>query len=155
MGRKANTKPAGTVLAETVPDAPAVDEAPAVPEIEAPAVDEAPAVPEVETPAADETPETWPVEEREEPRTLSRVTAGRGLNLRAGPGPGFQVHTVLAEGEAVEVLKLWSSGPQGAFEVRVPGWEYIFTRKKIGNSDSDGAVGWVDSRFLAAAGPEG
>lgn len=133
MGRKASIAPetAGTVLAETVPDAPVVDEAPAV----------------------DEPPEAWSVEEREEPRPLARVTAGRGLNLRAGPGPGFQVHTVLAEGETVEVLKLWSSGPQGVFDVHVPGWEYIFTRKKIGISD--GAVGWVDSRFLAAAGPEG
>lgn len=141
MGRKASIAPetAETVLAETVPDAPVVDEAPAVPEAEIPAVDEP--------------PEAWPVEEREEPRPLARVTAGRGLNLRAGPGPGFQVHTVLAEGEAVELLKLWSSGPQGVFEVHVPGWEYIFTRKKIGISD--GAVGWVDSRFLAAAGPEG
>lgn len=145
MGRKADTKPAGTVLAE----APPIDEAPAVPEIEVSTV------PETEVPAVDEPLEVWSVEEREEPRPLARVTAGRGLNLRAGPGPGFQVHTVLAEGEAVEVLKLWSSGPQGVFEVHVPGWEYIFTRKKIGNSDSDGAVGWVDSRFLTAAGPEG
>lgn len=72
-------------------------------------------------------------------KPLARVTASQGLNLRAGPGAGFKPHSVLPEGTEVQLLPLWSSGPQGQFDVRVDGWRYIFTGSM---------VGWVDSRFL-------
>lgn len=68
------------------------------------------------------------------------VRAGAGLNLRAGPGPSFEVSAILPDGAEVSVLTLLAEeGPQGSFEFRVPGWKYVFTGQM---------VGWVDSRFL-------
>lgn len=67
------------------------------------------------------------------------VRASAGLNLRAGPGLSFEVGAVLPNGAEVSVLTLAAEGPQGSFEVRVPGWEYIFTGQ---------LVGWVDAGFL-------
>lgn len=71
------------------------------------------------------------------------VCARVGLNLRAGPGPGFEVGAVLPDGAEVSLLTLLAEGgPQGVFEVRVPGWKYVFTGQM---------VGWVDSSFLDEA----
>lgn len=60
------------------------------------------------------------------------VTAARGLNLRDGPGFGFEVLTVLEYGSPVLILDL----PAGA---SVPGWELVW---------AGGMAGWVSSRFL-------
>lgn len=74
----------------------------------------------------------------------AKVTAGQGLNLRAGPGTGFKAHIILAKDTEVQLLELWASGPQGQFDVRVEGWRYVFTGTM---------AGWADARFLAPAEP--
>lgn len=60
------------------------------------------------------------------------VTAAKGLNLREGPGFGFEVLTILESGTLVLALDL----PMG---VKVPGWELV---------DTIDRTGWVSSRFL-------
>lgn len=75
----------------------------------------------------------------------AKVIADHGLNLRAGPGTGFKAHIILSKDTEVQLLELWSSGPQGQFDVRVEGWRYVFTGTM---------VGWADARFLAPAEPE-
>lgn len=70
---------------------------------------------------------------------VAKVTAERGLNLREGPGCTFAIHTILPKEAEVRVLKVWSYGPQGEFELYIKGWSYVFTGE---------VVGWVDSRFL-------
>nr|WP_325212927.1 SH3 domain-containing protein [uncultured Oscillibacter sp.] len=92
---------------------------------------------EPEAPQTSQSPELEP-QPPEPARAV--VRAENGLNLRAGPGPGFEVWDVLPGGAEVSVLTLLAEGgPQGVFDFRVPGWSYIFTGKY---------VGWVDSRFL-------
>ena len=104
-------------------------------------------VPPTETPGAEtvnpapetlETSSGSPVTGRLKTRQAI-VRADAGLNLRAGPGLSFEVGAVLPNGAEVSVLTLAAEGPQGSFEVRVPGWEYIFTGQ---------LVGWVDAGFL-------
>ena len=62
------------------------------------------------------------------------VKADNGLNLRGGPGLGFQSWTVLPDGTALVIHPL----PGGA---EVPGWVLVET--------PDGLFGWVDRRFLS------
>lgn len=89
------------------------------------------------TPQTPSAPEPVPLPP-EPVRAVVRV--GNGLNLRAGPGPGFEAHEVLPDGMEVSVLTLLAEGgPQGVFDFQVPGWKYIFTGRN---------VGWVDARFL-------
>lgn len=89
---------------------------------------------DADAPSAPETSQTG---------TQAIVRAPQGLNLRAGPGSGFEVGAVLPDGAGVSVLKLLAEGgPQGAFEVQIPGWKYVFTGQM---------TGWVDASFLLVA----
>ncbi|WP_297301104.1 SH3 domain-containing protein [uncultured Oscillibacter sp.] len=62
------------------------------------------------------------------------VTAAKGLNLREGPGFGFEVLTVLESGTLVLILGL----PMG---VKVPGWVLAGTGEM---------TGWVSDKHLRA-----
>lgn len=62
------------------------------------------------------------------------VTAAKGLNLREGPGFGFEVLTVLKSGTLVLILDL----PMG---VKVPGWVLAGTGE---------ITGWVSDKHLRA-----
>lgn len=62
------------------------------------------------------------------------VTAAKGLNLREGPGFGFEVLTVLESGTLVLILDL----PMG---VKVPGWALAHTGEM---------TGWVSDKHLRA-----
>lgn len=61
------------------------------------------------------------------------VRAGKGLNLRAGPGRDFPAAAVLPDGTPVNVLEL----PYG---VEVPGWALVV---------APAGFGWVMRDFLA------
>lgn len=135
MSRKKAVPPAETPMAEIVTPAPE-----AAPEEPAATISKNPkSIPGT----AQTVPQTSP---EKEPLKNNRaiVCARAGLNLRAGPGPGFEIGAILPDGAKVSVLTLLAEGdPQGAFEIRVPGWKYVFTGQM---------VGWVDSRFLDEAG---
>lgn len=60
------------------------------------------------------------------------VTAAKGLNLRAGPGFGFEVLSVVEAGTLLLVLSL----PMG---VKVPGWALVWL---------DETAGWVSEKHL-------
>ena len=60
------------------------------------------------------------------------VTASKGLNLRAGPGFGFDVLSVLESGTLLLILNL----PMG---VKVPGWALVWL---------DETAGWVSDKHL-------
>lgn len=60
------------------------------------------------------------------------VTASKGLNLRAGPGFGFDVLRVVEAGTLLLVLDL----PMG---VKVPGWALIWSGE---------TAGWVSDKHL-------
>lgn len=95
-----------------------------------------------ETPQADREDTQTPSGPESQPSEPVRavVRAGNGLNLRAGPGPGFEARAVLPDGAEVSVLTLLAEGgPQGIFDFRVPGWKYVFTGEM---------VGWVNDSFL-------
>lgn len=62
------------------------------------------------------------------------VTAAKGLNLREGPGLGFEVLMVLESGTLVLILDL----PMG---VKVPGWVLACTGEM---------TGWVSGKHLRA-----
>ena len=131
MPRKKVIPPAETPEAEIVNPAPE-----AAPEEPAASVSEKPEnTPDTAQTVPQTSPETEPSKNR---RAI--VHARAGLNLRAGPGVGFEVGAILPDGAEVSVLTLLAEGgPQGSSEVRVPGWKYVFTGQM---------VGWVDSRFL-------
>lgn len=99
--------------------------------------EEIPASSEAQPAEAPQTPSS-PTQPPEPVRAV--VRAGNGLNLRAGPGPGFEVCEILPDGMEVSVLTLRAeSGSQVSFDFLVPGWKYIFTGRN---------AGWVDLRFL-------
>ncbi len=60
------------------------------------------------------------------------VTASKGLNLRAGPGFGFDVLSVLESGTLLLILNL----PMG---VKVPGWALVWCGE---------TAGWVSDKHL-------
>ena len=99
---------------------------PAAPE-EVPAPSDPPQAPEA-VPAPPAAPETPPG-----PDGLPAiVTASKGLNLRAGPGFGFDVLRVVEAGTLLLVLDL----PMG---VKVPGWALVWCGE---------TAGWVSDKHL-------
>lgn len=60
------------------------------------------------------------------------VTASKGLNLRAGPGFGFDILSVLESGTLLLILNL----PMG---VKVPGWALVWCGE---------TAGWVSDKHL-------
>lgn len=142
--------------ASPVPPASPQAESSVIPEPEPSAP---PAVPEEETAAPEDTPETEaanpsgtledppdfvdpgdgksPAKPETAPVPEGRpaiVTAAKGLNLRQGPGFGFEVLTVLESGTLVLILDL----PMG---VKVPGWVL---------ADTGEMTGWVSDKHLRA-----
>lgn len=136
---------------EAVPVPPAASEEFPAPSDPPQALDEAPApsdppqVPE-EAPAPSDPPEEGsdlvdprdgqtPVEQEMPPGPdglPAIVTAAKGLNLRAGPGFGFEVLSVVEAGTLLLVLSL----PMG---VKVPGWALVW----LGET-----AGWVSDKHL-------
>lgn len=140
---------------QTVPQTSPETEPSVIPEPEPSAP---PAVPEEETAAPEDMPETEaspsialedppdfvdpgdgesPAEPEAAPVPEGRpaiVTAAKGLNLREGPGFGFEVLTVLESGTLVLILGL----PMG---VKVPGWVLAGTGEM---------TGWVSDKHLRA-----
>ena len=105
---------------------PAPSDPPQTPEA-VPAPPAAPEVPPV-SPTPPQAPETPPGPEG----VSAIVTASKGLNLRAGPGFGFDVLSVLESGTLLLILDL----PMG---VKVPGWALVW----LGET-----AGWVSDRHL-------
>lgn len=67
---------------------------------------------------------------------FSVTVAAAALNVRQGPGPGYQIMSVVAQGQSLAVT------------ATAPGWLQVLL--------PDGRSGWVDQRFTArAAGPSG
>ena len=139
MPRKKAVPPAEIPEAEIVNPAP--EAAPETPSAAQPQALEASPVPPA-SPQADPSvmPEPGPsappdVPEEETAAPEGRpaiVTAAKGLNLRQGPGFGFEVLTVLESGTLVLILDL----PMG---VKVPGWALVW----LGET-----AGWVSDKYL-------
>lgn len=141
MPRKKATSPAESPEDKALNPSPETA-APAEPPVPpAPSEPETPAAPEPGSAPAPESPKepaaasTAPSESACSPASEGRpaiATAAKGLNLREGPGFGFEVLTILERGTLVLVLDL----PMG---VKVPGWELVNTGER---------TGWVSDRFL-------
>lgn len=139
MPRKKAAPPAETPATEML--FPAPEAAPETPSTAQPQALEASPVPPA-SPQADPSvmPEPGPsappdVPEEETAAPEGRpaiVTAAKGLNLRQGPGFGFEVLTVLESGTLVLILDL----PMG---VKVPGWALVW----LGET-----AGWVSDKYL-------
>ena len=128
-----------SVIPEPEPSAP-----PAVPEEETAAPEDTPGTEVSPSSALEDTPDfvdpgdgESPAEPEAAPVPEGRpaiVTAAKGLNLREGPGFGFEVLTVLESGTLVLILDL----PMG---VKVPGWVLAGTGEM---------TGWVSDKHLRA-----
>lgn len=147
MPRKKAVPPAETPETEMVTPAP--EAAPETPSAAQPQALEAspvpPASPQAESSVMPElepsAPPAAPEEETAKPETApvpegrpAIVTAAKGLNLRQGPGFGFEVLTVLESGTLVLILDL----PMG---MKVPGWVLAGTGEM---------TGWVSDKHLRA-----
>lgn len=129
-------------MARKKAEAPAEKPEEKIPAAEAP--NAPPSGPEVPTGVPEDSGESRTAPEASREGIRAVVRSAKGLNLRAGPGPGFDVGEVLPDGAEVSVLTLLAEGgPQGAFEFHIPGWKYIFTGRR---------VGWADARFLEESG---
>ena len=125
--------PAPPAAPEAPPASPAIPEEPPAPSDppQAPETPPEPSAPPQEqesAPSPPAAPETPPGPEG----VSAIVTASKGLNLRAGPGFGFDVLSVLESGTLLLILDL----PMG---VKVPGWALVW----LGET-----AGWVSDRHL-------
>lgn len=144
MTKKKNVPPTETPEAETVnaaPETPETSSGVSTPEPPPPPSTSGEAGPEKPESSPDTNQDIHqpPSEAAPSKNRRAIVRAGAGLNLRAGPGPSFEVGAILPYGAEVSLLTLTAEGPQGSFEVRVPDWKYVFTGQ---------LCGWVAAGFL-------